>query len=73
MSPTKLKALDDYIIEALRKGWIWESKSPTGVPILFVPKKSGELWLYVDYWGLNAVTVKNRYLLPLINKLLDCL
>ena len=43
MSPAELKALDDYINEALHNGWIRESKSPTGVPILFVPKKNGEL------------------------------
>ena len=71
MSPAELKALDDYINEALRNGWIRESKSPAGAPILFVPKKNGELRLCVDYRGLNAITVKNRYPLPLINELLD--
>ena len=49
ISPAKLKALDDYINEALYNGWIRESKSPTGIPILFVLKKNGELRLYVDY------------------------
>ena len=24
----------------------------------------------VDYWGLNKVTIKNRYLLPLIHELI---
>src|SRR2546430_12523243 len=71
MSPAELKALEDYINNALTKGWIRESKSPTGVPVLFIPRKSGELRLYVDYRGLNALTVKNHYPLPLINKLLD--
>lgn len=71
MSPAELKALEDYINEAFAKGWIRESKSPTGAPILFVPKKSGKLCLYVDYRGLNALTIKNRYLLPLINELLN--
>ena len=33
MLPTKLKALDDYINEALYNGWIRESKSPTSIPI----------------------------------------
>ena len=71
MSPAKLKALDSYINEALAKGWIHESQSSAGAPILFVPKKSGELHLCVDYQGLNAITIKNHYLRPLINELLD--
>jgi len=71
MSPTELKALDDYIKEALAKGWIHESQSPAGALILFVPKKSGKLRLCVDYCGLNAITIKNRYPLPLISELLD--
>src|SRR5438034_10989109 len=45
--------------------------SPAGVPILFASKKDGELRLCIDYRGLNKVTWKNRYLIPLINKILD--
>src|SRR5437667_11435472 len=71
MSSAKLKALEDYINDTLTKGWIRESKSPASVPVLFIPQKSGELRLYVDYRGLNALIVKNRYPLPLINELLD--
>jgi hypothetical protein len=71
MSPAELKALDNYINEALANGWIRESKSPAGAPVLFIPRKSGELRLCVDYRGLNAITVKNRYPLPLISELLD--
>ena len=71
LSPAELKALEEYINEALAKGWIQESKSPAGTPILFVPWKSSELHLCVNYQGLNAITIKNRYPLPLINELLD--
>ena len=71
MSLAKLKALDYYINDTFAKGWIRESKSPIGAPILFVPKKSGELRLYIDYRGLNAITLKNQYPLPFINELLD--
>ena len=71
MSPAELKALDEYINKALKNGWIRESQSPAGAPILFVPKKNGELRLCVDYRGLNAITIKNRYPLPLISELLD--
>src|SRR5438045_107647 len=71
MSSAELRALHEYLKEALAKGWIHESKSPAGAPILFAPSKSGELPLCVDYRGLNAITIKNRYPLPLISELLD--
>ena len=71
MSPAELKVLDDYINEALAKGWIRESKSSAGAPIVFSPKKNGELRVCVNYRGLNAITFKNRYPLPLISELLD--
>ena len=40
-------------------------------PILFVKKKDGKLRLCVDYRGLNEVTKKDRYPLPLISEALD--
>jgi len=39
--------------------------------VFFIKKKNGSLWLVQDYRTLNAVTVKNRYLLPLISKLVS--
>ena len=61
----------EYIQQALDKGWIRPSTSPAGAPILFVPKKDGGLRLCVDYRGLNAVTLKNRYPIPLVNEIMD--
>lgn len=58
-------------MENIKKKRIRPSKSPTGALILFVPKKDGGLRLYVDYRGLNRVSVKNRYPLPLISEILD--
>jgi hypothetical protein len=40
-------------------------------PILFVKKKDGSLRMCVNYHGLNQLTIKNRYFLPLILGLLD--
>ncbi len=42
-----------------------------GALILFIPKDDGIIRLCVDYRGLNKITVKNRYPLPLISELLD--
>ena len=67
----ELKVLCEYIQENLGRGWIRESTSPAGAPILFTPKKDGELRLCVNYCGLNKVTIKNRYLLPLIGEIID--
>jgi len=72
LSANKLKVLREYLDDALAKDWIRHSISPTGSPILFVPKKNdGSLRLYVDYRGLNKVTIKNRHPLPLITEILD--
>ena len=38
---------------------------------MFMAKPNGKLRLVVDYQGLNKITVKNRYPLPLILKMLD--
>jgi hypothetical protein len=63
--------LREYLQDSLRNGWIRESTSPAGAPILFTPKKDGELRLCVDYRALNKLTIKNRYPLPLIGEILD--
>ena len=71
LSPDELKTLRTYIDDNLQKGFIRASQSPSAAPILFVKKPDGGLRLCVDYRGLNKVTVKNRYPLPLINELFD--
>jgi transposase InsO family protein len=70
-SARELEELRGYISEAKANGWIRDSTSPAGSPILFVPKQDGSLRLCVDYRGLNKVTIKNRHPLPLIAEILD--
>lgn len=65
------KALSDYIEEHLAKGFIQRSTSSASSPILFIKRKTGDLRLCVDYRGLNAITKKNRYPLPLTHDLID--
>ncbi|GBG58641.1 hypothetical protein CBR_g40 [Chara braunii] len=71
MSPRELEELRKQLDEFLEKGWIRPSSSPFGAPVLFVPKKEGELRMCIDYRGLNAITVKNVEPLPRIDDLLD--
>jgi hypothetical protein len=71
LSPRELVALKEFLEENLAKGFIRESKSLAGAPILFALKKDDSLRLYVDYQGLNAITVKNRYLLSLISEIIN--
>jgi hypothetical protein len=71
LSQAELVILRKYLDEYLARGWIRESKSPAGAPILFVKKKDGSLRLCVDYRGLNKITIKNRHPLPLIMESLD--
>uniref|UniRef100_A0A388MA01 Reverse transcriptase domain-containing protein n=1 Tax=Chara braunii TaxID=69332 RepID=A0A388MA01_CHABU len=71
MSPRELEELRKQLDELLKKGWIRPSSSPFGAPVLFVPKKEGELRMCIDYRGLNAITVKNAEPLPRIDDLLD--
>ena len=72
LSDHEMGVLKTYIDESsLAQGFIQPSKSPCGSPVLFVKKKDGSLRLCIDYRALNAITVKDRYPLPLIDTLLD--
>ena len=71
LSTIELAVLREYLEENVKKGFIRPSTSSAGSPILFVRKKDGSLRLCVDYRGLNKITIKNRYPLPLISELLD--
>jgi hypothetical protein len=71
LNEKELKECWKYLQENLDKGFIRKSSAPCGAPILFVKKKDGSLRLCVDYRGLNKITIKNKYPLPLITELLD--
>jgi hypothetical protein len=71
MSESDLGTLREYIDENLAKGFIRPSTSPAGSPVLFVPKKDGKKRLCIDYRKLTAITIKDRYALPLADELRD--
>ena len=71
LSPVELEALRTFIDKNLCTGFIQPSSSPHAAPVLFVKKKDGSLWLCIDFHGLNKISKKDRYPLPLISDLLD--
>ena len=73
LGPIELEMLETYIETNLANGFIRSSKSPARAPILFDWKPDGSFCLCVNYRGLNNITIKNQYLLPLIGESLDWL
>ncbi|KAJ6436802.1 retrovirus polyprotein [Purpureocillium lavendulum] len=73
MSREELIVLRRTLTELLDKGFIRASSSPASAPVLFVRKPGGGLRFCVDYRGLNAITKKDRYPLPLIEETLRSL
>ena len=69
----ELETPKTYIKTNLANGFICPSKSPAGALILFDKKSDGSLCLCVNYWGLNNISIKNWYPLPLVGEFLDCL
>jgi len=71
LSPDELELLNEYLDEILRTGKIWPSKSSAGAPIFFAKQANGKLRIVVDYRGLNAITIKDKYPLPLMTTLME--
>ena len=61
-------SMETYINESLAAGLIRPTSSLVGAGFFFfVEKKDGSLRPCMDYTGLNDITVKNKYPLPLID------
>ena len=71
MSQGNLQVLKIFLDENLTKSFIRVSSFPAATPVLFVKKPGGSFRLCVDYRAFNAITVKIRYPLPLIQETLD--
>ena len=71
LEPIELEILKAYIKNNLTNRLIKPFMSPAGVPFFFNKKPDGSLRLYMDYQGLNNLTVKYWYPLPLFKKLLE--
>jgi hypothetical protein len=73
MSPQELRVVRKWLDDNLSKGFIRESRARCAAPLLLAAKPGGGVRICQDYRGLNNVTIKNRYPLPLIRETLDAL
>lgn len=64
----ELEILKTFIKINLANNFIRPFKLPTNALILFIHKKDNSFQLYVNYWNLNNLIIKNWYLLLLISK-----
>ena len=71
MAPPELAELRKQLDVLLAAGFIRPAKAPYRAPVLFQKKKDGTLRLCIDYRSFNKVTVRNKYLLPIISDLFD--
>ncbi|KAK3540853.1 hypothetical protein QTP86_002348 [Hemibagrus guttatus] len=71
LSLPESKAMEDYIDEALAFGFIHPSTSLAAAGFFFVEKKDGGLHPCIDFRGLNTLTVRYPYPLPLVPAALE--
>jgi hypothetical protein len=71
VAPELKSELERQIQELLAQGVITHSNSAFASPVSLVKKDDNAWRLVIDYRHLNALTVKGKYPLPVIDELLD--
>jgi len=65
MSAYQLAEFKKYLHKMLVQGKLGDSKSPAGAPILFVPKPDTRVWLSIDNYRLNKLSISKMFSLDL--------
>ena len=72
MHPKIKVAMKQEVLKLYKARIIYPIKHSTWVANLVpIKKKNGEIWLHVDFKGLNRVTLKDHYPLPPMEQILN--
>ena len=71
MSRDEILELCCYLNENLSKDFIQVNYFQMIIFVLFIKKLEEELYFCMNYWNLNAITIKNWYSLSLISEMLN--
>jgi hypothetical protein len=70
-SPQQKNEIGRQVGDMLQSGVIQLNSSPFASSVLLVKMKDGSWHFYVDYRALNALTIKNKHPLPMVEEMLD--